>query len=625
MPYEVARLNLADATLSGGAQLKAANGGRPQRLTVADPIAINANGAIVGFTGNNNNNTSSGFWDSTNAYYWWMNGSGTVSGVAHVIYCFDVRTGNRVTSFAATGGGGHAPFEDPRDANVIWTVTYTGTNWVFHAYSKAGAYLGAALNLVGVTGQNVSYIFTRPGDTTYCYGKTTAGTMFRITLPVIGATPTINSWTDGSAYGFWRTELTGKLVVSRNANWREIDGTGATVYEFSVTSGAADSQFAGTKIVAGLGPQFMAVPGTDHLAMVPAQSPNARHWHLFDIANRTQLQLYWESHNYTAFAPYDALSSSGIADPGTRTINPTQEYIVVPSTRGSAAFATQWVVWRLGVQRARWSYLANANLTWKGLQAPGAHGGSVLASGNTYWPDDRPVYWYYSTDGGSNRTQFDPSEEQSLSVSSGQTLTIDADFRDPRGRRPGDYWIGGSTNNGLVLWFDNPSGGGYTLAADGTTTLTTIISNMKTVLEGLTPTKLTDKKYRRATRRVPLRELALTNGGSGLLREFEITRDGVVQDPSILDPAMVMRVEDVTVTVAYPAQVALYGVEDLDSMEDIVRRDAAQLYDAIFNPDNYVTGQNGAIPEIGALERDGDVWFQTIRVRVHFNEAVTVQ
>ena len=123
----------------------------------------------------------------------------------------------------------------------------------------------------------------------------------------------------------------------------------------------------------------------------------------------------------------------------------------MPSARTASNFHGQWQTWRLGVQRARWSYAPGAARTFYGVLAPGAHGGSVLATGSAVYPDDRGVYWYYSLDGGSTRVQFQPGDPLSVAVADTETITIDADFRDPRSRRPGNHWIGGPLGEGIQL------------------------------------------------------------------------------------------------------------------------------------------------------------------------------
>lgn len=160
--------------------------------------------------------------------------------------------------------------------------------------------------------------------------------------------------------------------------------------------------------------------------------------------------------------------------------------------------------------------------------------------------------------------------------------------------------------------------------AGNTTTLTEILDNYRLKLEALVPVRFTDKPFRRARRRTLLRDTIRTNPGSGAFRWFEFLDDGTPTMPVTMDPRQYLRIDDVTLLVAYPDQMGLYGDEDVDSLEDISYRDAAQLHDCLLNPDNYITGQNGCLPEVGALERTGDVWIRTIRMRVHYFKAISV-
>lgn len=450
-----ATLTLDDAVLSGGAQIKVAGSGLPRRITVADPIVFNNNASITTWSMNNNNNLSTCCWDSLNDYYVWINGGGTVGGVAHALYCFDVRTGNRVISINVTAsfpGNLVGCFESPDDLANIWIAAYSGTTWEFACFRKSdGAYLGKTTGLAAPSGTFPQYIFARPGDAAYVYGRSTSGLLWRMTAPVVNVLPTVNTWADGSAFVFWYSDLTGKLLLTRNTGWREIDGTGATVYDFATASGIQNSSM--TYVANGLS-QMYTVPGTDLVGMLTANPPNARHWHLYDVAGRTHQGWDWESHNYTAFVPYEQIGTT-TPSPGCHSINRTGEYKLGVATRGSNNFPTNVLAWRLGVQRARWSYTAtvDTNLRRLFVNGAGVTTTSKTASGNATWPDDSPIYWYHSIDGG-GRTKFDPNDPSlDVEILTGETIAIDADFRSPRGRRPGNYYIGGPLGEGIELLF----------------------------------------------------------------------------------------------------------------------------------------------------------------------------
>jgi hypothetical protein len=169
----------------------------------------------------------------------------------------------------------------------------------------------------------------------------------------------------------------------------------------------------------------------------------------------------------------------------------------------------------------------------------------------------------------------------------------------------------------LDLDFDVP-------AADGdTTVLSSIIANYRDAIEATPPTRLPNYPYRRTTRRMPIEDLVVANPGSGLLRHFEMRMVLGAVDSITLDPRQGLMIEPAELIVAYPTQVALYGKQDLDSMENIIRRDARQLHDILLSPGNYISGQNGALPGFGTVEQSRDVWLLRIPVMVHYFESQT--
>jgi hypothetical protein len=90
-----------------------------------------------------------------------------------------------------------------------------------------------------------------------------------------------------------------------------------------------------------------------------------------------------------------------------------------------------------------------------------------------------------------------------------------------------------------------------------------------------------------------------------------------------MDPAGFMRNEQVTITLAYPLALGMFGCEDLDDVEDLIRADAKQIRDAIFSAGNYVTGQLAARPlDLPETDRGGEgIWFQDLPFDVTYYEA----
>ncbi len=159
-----------------------------------------------------------------------------------------------------------------------------------------------------------------------------------------------------------------------------------------------------------------------------------------------------------------------------------------------------------------------------------------------------------------------------------------------------------------------------------TTTWGAIRANMTAVVKALSPTTLEHLKFDRAPRRYNLQKWA-QQVGSGSLRKFEIRKRGKTPGPGVHPPSQVQRNETAVITVAYPALPALYGSEDLDSLEDVVREDAQLIYVAIVSPVNYLSGQHCAMPDIEEPQvitnRDGQevLWLQRLTVALIYDEA----
>lgn len=155
-----------------------------------------------------------------------------------------------------------------------------------------------------------------------------------------------------------------------------------------------------------------------------------------------------------------------------------------------------------------------------------------------------------------------------------------------------------------------------------TTTFETIRERIYANLELLTPELISDAGYRRGQRRLDLRQWATGNPGSAL-RVFELRRVGGVSDPQVVDPEQVQRNETAELTVAYPTSPALFGEDERDDLEDVIRQDAQQLYALISDATNYVTGQLAAFVTIQPPDRsNASVWFQTFSIEFIYFEAV---
>lgn len=105
-----------------------------------------------------------------------------------------------------------------------------------------------------------------------------------------------------------------------------------------------------------------------------------------------------------------------------------------------------------GTQRARWSWTnhGTANATIMRVTVPGA---LCNDQGATY--DLRKTRSYYSLDGGTTRTEFTSGSTLGAIVPLGFTLTIDVDVVEGSGQATNQPYIGGMAGEGLHVVYDN--------------------------------------------------------------------------------------------------------------------------------------------------------------------------
>lgn len=153
-----------------------------------------------------------------------------------------------------------------------------------------------------------------------------------------------------------------------------------------------------------------------------------------------------------------------------------------------------------------------------------------------------------------------------------------------------------------------------------TTTYSAIRDNYIAVLEALTPTRLTNHRFRRSPRDMRIRQWA-PQVGSGAMRHFEFIRGDLVADPIVMDPSAVERDEDMILTVAYPAKFALYGRNDIDDMETVMRTDAQIIRDLMFSSSSYLPGHSAGFPQLELTDRaDQRCWFNVFRISLIYTE-----
>lgn len=149
------------------------------------------------------------------------------------------------------------------------------------------------------------------------------------------------------------------------------------------------------------------------------------------------------------------------------------------------------------------------------------------------------------------------------------------------------------------------------------------------VVESLTPNVMDrpEDRFRRCPdKRQILEAWALEHGADNCFRKFDFRKTGAITDPEVLDIDVMLRRHLATLTMAYPVAPALYGPNDLDSMEDVIESDAHQIRDALFNPDNLVgAGHIANIVTIEDVDRANPaVWFQKFTIEVTYYHSVTL-
>lgn len=148
-------------------------------------------------------------------------------------------------------------------------------------------------------------------------------------------------------------------------------------------------------------------------------------------------------------------------------------------------------------------------------------------------------------------------------------------------------------------------------------------SSARGLLEQLTPTLLPGSPFVRANRRYPLR--AWADGTTACLRHFEWTSAGDEQEVAQVQGEDVRFVRQfAALVVAYPSLPGIGGVDEMDSLEDLMESDARQIRDCLFSSGNLMADLYAVLPVIGTPERSGDVWFQTFAIELQFRKAQTL-
>ncbi len=157
-----------------------------------------------------------------------------------------------------------------------------------------------------------------------------------------------------------------------------------------------------------------------------------------------------------------------------------------------------------------------------------------------------------------------------------------------------------------------------------TTTFEAIRDQYIAEIKALTPaigSTQPEHRFNQSPLHQDLREWARGTASSAVFRKFQIRRTSATEE-HFQDPSQIERRETMEITIAYPRLPGLYGPNDLDDMEDYIRRDARQIRDLVWSYNTYVSGQNAAFPApIPAPERGDRVWFQVLTFSLLYYEA----
>lgn len=138
-----------------------------------------------------------------------------------------------------------------------------------------------------------------------------------------------------------------------------------------------------------------------------------------------------------------------------------------------------------------------------------------------------------------------------------------------------------------------------------TTTIDAIRDAFETSIEAISPSNHSSVGFRVSLGEVSFREWAEAHPDAAL-RRFSILRVGSVEPGEVSDASVEEKLATLELVVAYPKQMALYGVENVRDMQALMQSDAAKINEAI-GGSGYASWPSGLIDcqEIDTIE-DGD-------------------
>jgi hypothetical protein len=410
------QLNLADATLSGGARLVAAGGGLPLRITTAalQTIALGGNTNYCGIV-----------WDVDGLHLWHSR--------TGVLNKYRVSDGAIVKTIACGGS---------------CTMGLSRTDGGAEGRLIVPSYTDHTIREIDITTSAV--VVTVPIGVNSCYAIRVPGVTGKYwSIPNYGTGGTFIEYnTDGTPTG--RT-IAGSYWNSPNVHtsfpgyfW--ITTYGGSTYKIRESDLAVMVTYAPTAAAYGLpcDNRSMYGPCVDLQGRLYAWQSSAQAVDRWTAAGAPDCRILWcDAARQVPWITWDAGASPNAF---IRFSSDDQWMAWLAATTGGTIRFNALRALCVGVQRARWTWAFTADFPCSGIDVPGHDARAKDAV------DYRASRYYYSLDGGVTRTEIVPGAPLTpIIFLTGQVLTLDGEFTMlgvPPGPAP---YIGGDAGEGPRL------------------------------------------------------------------------------------------------------------------------------------------------------------------------------
>jgi hypothetical protein len=157
-----------------------------------------------------------------------------------------------------------------------------------------------------------------------------------------------------------------------------------------------------------------------------------------------------------------------------------------------------------------------------------------------------------------------------------------------------------------------------------TTTVPLIRASLVSTIEAAAPLRQSEHPFRRYNQTEDLQDTADGAPGSHLLRKFQIRQTDSGSEGEVIHSTQILKEEAFELMVSYPCLENIAGEGGLDGLRDMMREDHRVLRDALFSPDNYLSGVLRQGPGTSRFEEEEDVWWLVMELPVLFYEASTI-